>query len=87
MFAIFDSIDIFINWHENIKSILGYPIFGTNQSSGEIDYENPITNYSKPICCNNKEKVIAFVGEYIEGLKIIDPKDYPEYFPQGSLVF
>jgi hypothetical protein len=75
MFAIFDNVEIFDAWHDTIKSNLGYPIFGTNQATGELDTDHAITEYTFPNKADGDDRVIAWVGELSQNLTLIDPLD------------
>lgn len=81
MWAIFDSIESFELWHEAIKEKMGYPIYGENAETGEVDFDNPTTDYTSPVIHKEDPRVIAWVGDENEGLEIIDKADFPEYFP------
>lgn len=81
MWAIFDTMEIFDTWHTAVKEEIGYPIYGHNVETGEIDYENPTTEYTSPVTCEEDPRVIAWVGDRIQGLTIINKNDYPWFFP------
>jgi len=72
MFAIFDSIDEFNTWHSAIKIKLGYPLFGKNALSGEIDLLHPTTEYTAPKLNVNDIRIVAWVGDESAGLTLID---------------
>ena len=80
MFAIFPNLENFDQWHTAIKDKLNYPIYGVNADSGEIDLVNLITEYTAPKLNKNDARVIAWVGDEIEGLELIEPEDYPDWF-------
>jgi len=62
----------FESWHEIIKTKLNYPIFGVNAATGEIDEKNPVTEFTIPKINANDNRVIAWVGDEIENLTLID---------------
>jgi hypothetical protein len=80
MFAIFDNLDIFDSWHQKIKLQLNYPVYGSNALTGEIDYENPTTEYTQAKINSKDPRVIAWVGNQTDGLEIVNTEDYSEWF-------
>lgn len=80
--AIFNNLDTFDSWHEEIKIKLGYPLVGYNAKTGEEDLENLTTNYTQPMVIADDERVIAWVGENNENLSLIDRDDaiYQKWF-------
>jgi hypothetical protein len=75
MFAIFDNLETFNSWHQSIKLKLNYPLYGSNVLTGEIDYENPTTEYTQAKINSNDSRVIAWVGDETVGLSLIDIDD------------
>jgi hypothetical protein len=78
MYAIFDSIESFNDWHNEIKIKLNFPIYGTNQATGEVDYDNPTTEFSEFFINSKDQRVIANIVNQVYGLTIID-KDSEEW--------
>lgn len=78
MFAIFTDISVFDVWHETIKTELGYPLYGKNEATKEIDTQHPITEFTIAKLNPNDPRVIAWVGTHIAGLEIINPEN-PEW--------
>jgi hypothetical protein len=75
MFAIFENIESFNNWHEQLKLEMNFPIIGTNAATGEFDYENITTDYTKPLTINTDNRIVAWVGDENENLNLIDRTD------------
>ena len=63
-----ESLEDFDAWHENVCSLLGYPLSPVNQSTGLIDEEaQKVVAYTSVI--QVEDKFIAVVEEdYSEGL-------------------
>ena len=83
MFAIFDTLDIFNTWHTTMKASLGYPLYGFNQATNDLDQSNAITEYTTAYTNNNDKRVIAWVGDLNQDLTIIDENDikWQSWFP------
>jgi len=73
MFAIFDDLNVFDTWHSAIKIELGYPIYGKNEQTGEIDKTHAITEFTVAKINPDDPRVIAWVGTHITNLEIISP--------------
>jgi hypothetical protein len=86
MFALFDSIEDFDNWHNEVCERLGYPLTGLNQLTGEPDLENITTDFTNARLNPNDSRIIAFVGEESFGLTLIDQssEEWADWFkPHG----
>lgn len=75
MFAIFNDLESFNKWHQEIKDKLNYPLYGTNALTGETDYENPTTEFTHPRINSNDSRIVAWVGAETDGLLLIDVND------------
>jgi hypothetical protein len=75
MFAIFQNIESFNIWHDQIKVKLNYPLYGTNLATGEIDLVNVTSEYTEPKINSKDPRVIAWVGDEIEELELISETD------------
>lgn len=87
MYSVFDSIESFDLWHNEIKTKLGFPLYGTNQETGEINYNSPTTEFTEPMINLNDERVIANVFESVYGLNIIDEnlEEWSDWFPKSNI--
>jgi hypothetical protein len=85
MYAVFDSLESFNAWHNDIKEKLNFPIYGTNQATGQTDYNNPTTEFTEPLTNSKDQRVIANVVDEIDGLEIIDEKldEWSDWFPKA----
>lgn len=82
MFAVFPTLKVFDNWHNEICLELGYPLVGVNQLTGEPDLENVISYFTEARINPNDSRVIAYVGEQSAGLTLIDPsaEEWADWF-------
>jgi hypothetical protein len=82
MFALFESIEDFESWHDEVRERLGYPLIGLNQLTGEPDLENTTTDFTNARLNPTDSRVIAFVGEQSVGLTVIDPsaEEWADWF-------
>jgi hypothetical protein len=88
MFAVFESMEEFEQWHDLVRLKLNYPLLGHNQATNEPDEEILITNFTSPRTAFGQDEVVAFVGDEIDGLLIIDPSDpdWLDWFPVENLI-
>lgn len=77
-FAIFPNLEAFNSWHEAIKIELRFPLVGHNAKTGTEDLENLTTEYTQPLTIPNDDRVVAWVGEKIENVSLIE-RDNPIY--------
>jgi hypothetical protein len=75
MFAVFENLESFDNWHNSVLEKLDYPLVGHNAATDLPDNEHLITKYTEARINKNDPRVIAWVGEETEGLEIIDETD------------
>ena len=80
MFAIFDNLNTFDTWHQDIKIKLQFPLIGINAATNEPNLDNLTTEYTQAKINKNDIRVIAWVGNEKDGLEIINPEDYPAWF-------
>ena len=85
MYAVFDSLESFNAWHSEVKIKFNFPIYGTNQATGEIDRSNPTTEFTEPLTNSKDQRVIANVVDEIDGLEIIDEKadEWSDWLPKA----
>jgi hypothetical protein len=81
-----NSLADFDLWHDALCLQLGYPIYGVNEATGQIDETTqPTTIYTNAFCV--ADKFIAIVGDdYLEGLTVTElrpPK--PEKYDETEL--
>lgn len=67
-----ESSEAFNSWHNELCAELGFPAYGINQATGEINYNSqPTTNYTEAYEVSGKW--IAWVDDlYKEGLILTD---------------
>lgn len=84
MYAIFQSRAVFDAWHDGVKSMLGFPLIGVNQATGEPDLEHITSQFTEPLLNDNDPRVIANVGDKTEGLTVINHNDaeWADWFPK-----
>ena len=87
MYSVFDSIEEFNDWHDEIKIKLNFPIYGTNHLTGEIDYNSPTTEFTEPLINLNDQRVIANVFESVYGLNVIDKslEEWSDWFSKSNI--
>jgi hypothetical protein len=72
MFAIFDDLESFNLWHNGIKLKLNYPIYGIDGRTGQPNLDYPIENYTAPQFASDDERVVAWVGDEVDDVNLID---------------
>ena len=75
MYAIFNNIETFNSWHQEIKLKLGFPIIGANVATGEPDFVNITSDYTIPLSINGDSRIVAWVGDETENLNLINKED------------
>jgi hypothetical protein len=65
-----ETLADFNNWHDNLCTLLNYPLYPVNQLTGETDFNSqPTTTYTSYWEIENK--IIAFVEQkYADGLTL-----------------
>jgi hypothetical protein len=67
-----ETLEAFNTWHNALCLELGYPIYGINEATGEIDPQSqPTTTYTSAFEVSGK--TVAIVGnEFADGLILTD---------------